>query len=139
MCFSNKLSCEVGSFFRHHNPHRILQPEVLRLSFPMLEPWVVWSVSLPSCSSQFIRTQMWDHPVCQPPSCRAYSLYRLPISTSPTSLNECFFFNSLFVRLPYSSIFWQFSLFFVVLLLVVRGSKVYLPMPPFWLEILHFV
>ena len=33
----------------------------------MLEPWFVWSVSLPSCSSQFIHTQMWDHPVHQPP------------------------------------------------------------------------
>ena len=30
----------------------------------------------------------------------------LPISAPPTSLDECFFFNSLVVRLPYSSIFW---------------------------------
>ena len=40
------------------------------------------------------------------------------------SLDECFFFNSLVVGLPYSLIFWQFWLFFVfkfvvVLLLVV--------------------
>ena len=41
----------------------------LRLSFPTLEPWVAWSVSLPSCSSQFIYTQMWDHTVCQPQPC----------------------------------------------------------------------
>ena len=27
----------------------------------MLEPWVVWSILLPSYSSQFICTQMWDH------------------------------------------------------------------------------
>ena len=27
---------------------------------------------------------------------------------APTGLDECFFFNSLVVRLPYSSIFWQF-------------------------------
>ena len=51
-----------------------------------------------------------------------------------------FFFNSLVVGLPYSSIFWQFQLFFVfkfvpVLLLVVGGGKVYLPMPPSWLEV----
>ena len=50
-----------------------------------------------------------------------------------TSLNECFFFSSLVVGLPYSLIFWQFWLFFVfkfvVVLLVVWGGKVYLPMP----------
>ena len=66
---------------------------------------------------------------------------RLPvISTPPAGLDECFFFNSLVVRLPYSLIFCQFWLFFVfkfvvVLLLVVRGSKVYLPMPPPCLEV----
>ena len=38
---------------------------------------------------------------------------RLPVSTPPTSLDECFFFISLVVRLPYSSIFCQFWLFFV--------------------------
>ena len=32
----------------------------------------------------------------------------LPVSTPPTSLDECFFFNSSDVGLPYSSIFWQF-------------------------------
>ena len=49
------------------------------------------------------------------------------------SLNVCFFFNSLIVGLPYSLIFWQFWLFFVlifvvVLLLVVWGGKVPPPM-----------
>ena len=41
---------------------------------------------------------------------------------SPTGLDECFFFNFLVVRHPYSSIFCQFWLFFVfkfVVLLVV--------------------
>ena len=33
---------------------------------------------------------------------------RLSISASPTGLDECFFFNSLVVRLPCSSIFCQF-------------------------------
>ena len=65
---------------------------------------------------------------------------QLPISTPPTSLDECFFSNSLVVGLPHSLIFWQFWLFFVfkfvvVLLLVVRGGKVYLPMPPSWPEV----
>ena len=39
---------------------------------------------------------------------------QLPSSTSPTGLDECFFCNSLVVGLPYSSIFWQFWLFFVL-------------------------
>ena len=37
---------------------------------------------------------------------------RLPISTPPTGLDECCFFNSLVVRLPYSSIFCQLCFFF---------------------------
>ena len=49
---------------------------------------------------------------------------QLPVSAPPAGLDQCFFFNSLVVGLPYSSIFWQFWLFFVfkfvvVLLLVV--------------------
>ena len=43
------------------------QSEALRLYFPALEPWVSRSISLPSCSSQFICTQMWDCPVHKPP------------------------------------------------------------------------
>ena len=65
---SNELSCEAGSFSCHLNRHRFFQPEVLRLYFPVLEPWVSWSVLFPICSSQFICTQMWDRPVSQLPS-----------------------------------------------------------------------
>ena len=43
---------------------------------------------------------------------------QLPISAPPTSLDECFFFNSLVVGLPYSLIFCQFLLFFVFKLLL---------------------
>ena len=58
----------------------------------------------------------------------------------PTSLNECFFFIFLVVELSYDLIFWQFWLFFVFklivfLLLVVGGIEVYLPMPPYWLDV----
>ena len=64
MGLSNELSCEAGSFsHRHLNPHRCFQSEVLRLYLPTLEPWAVWSVSLPNCSSWFICTQMWDRSV----------------------------------------------------------------------------
>ena len=43
-------------------PHRILQSECLRLYFS--------SFSLPSCSSHFICTQMWNNLICQPPTRR---------------------------------------------------------------------
>ena len=39
----------------------------LRFYFSMLEPWVVGSFSLPSCSSQFICSWMCDCPVCNLP------------------------------------------------------------------------
>ena len=56
-----------------------------------------------------------------------------------TSLDECFFFNSLVVGLPCSSIFWHFWLFFVfrlvvIVLLVVQGGEAYLLKPLSWLE-----
>ena len=101
------------------SPQLFFQSEVLRLYFPLLEPWVAWSVSLLSCSSWFICTQMWDCPVLQLMPCHESSLAWLPISTPPTGLDECFFFNSLIVGLPYNLIFWQFWLFFVFKFVVV--------------------
>ena len=53
------------------------------------------------------------HWVRQPLPCHESLPPRLPVSTPPTGLDECFFFISLVVGLPYSSIFWQFWLFFV--------------------------
>ena len=132
-------------------PTGFFQSEVLRLHFPSLEPWVAQSALLPSCSPQFMRTQMWDcllllllpHLVCQlPPFCKSSPLWLL-VSTPPTSMDECFIFNSLAVEFPYSSIFWQLWLIFVfkfvVVLLVVGGGKVYLPTPPSWPEVLGFL
>ena len=61
--------------------------------------------------------------LCQLLPCCESSSPLLPVSTSPTGLDECFFFNSLVVGLPLSSIFCQFWFFFVfkfvVFLLVV--------------------
>ena len=67
--------------------------------------------------------------------CRESSPTWLPISSPSTSLDECFFFNSLVFGLPWSLIFWQFWLVFVfklvvILLLFVWGSEACLPMPP---------
>ena len=76
--------------------------------------------------------------VCQPPPCCESSPPRLPISTPPTSLDECFFFISLFVRLPYISIFCQFWLFFVFKMLLSffwlceEAQCVYLHLPLGW-------
>ena len=58
------------------------------------------------------------HWVHQPPPCHESSLPKLLISTPPAGLDECFFFISLVVGLPYSSIFCQFWLFFVFKLLL---------------------
>ena len=115
----------------------------LRLYFPALEPWVVQSVSLPCRSSWFLSVRMWgrDLPattlwgllavawpapfhnlpprwVHQPPPCCESSPPWLPASAPPTSLDECFFFIFLVVKLPYSSIFCQFWLLFVFKLLL---------------------
>ena len=58
------------------------------------------------------------HWVPQPqPYCES-SQPRLPVSTPPTSLDECFFFISLVVGIPYSLIFCQFWLFFDLKLLL---------------------
>ena len=50
--------------------------------------------------------------VLQVPPCCKSSPPWLPVFTPPTGLDDCFFFNSLVVRLPCSLIFWQFWLFF---------------------------
>ena len=56
--------------------------------------------------------QMWNHQ-----SAWVSLLLQLPISALPTNVDECYFFNSLVVRLPYNLIFWQFWGFFVCLFL----------------------
>ena len=79
MGLSNDLSCEAGSLSHCRlKPHRCFQSEALRFYFFSLEPWVAQSVSLPSCSSGFICTPMWDHPICNPPPCQVSSLLGCP-------------------------------------------------------------
>ena len=79
---SNELSCEAGSFSCCClNPPTCFHSEALRLYFSGLEPCVVLSVSLPSCSSWFICMRMLDHLlhqllpgwVCQPLPCHESS------------------------------------------------------------------
>ena len=58
------------------------------------------------------------HWVHQPPLCCESSPPRLPVCAPPTSLDECFFFISLVVWLPYSLIFCQCWLVFFFKLLL---------------------
>ena len=120
---SNGLCCKTGSFSHCHNPHRFLLPEVLRLYFPhagtlgcmvcltpqlFLTVYLHASVGPPGPPAVVLPTL-----VLQPPPCHESSPPWLPISTPPTGLDECFFFNSLVVGLLYSLIFWKFWLFCV--------------------------
>ena len=117
-------------------PPQVFSIRGLRLYFPRLELWVV-SVyfapppslpvylctnvgpqGLPATSLWGLLAATWSAPfhnwpprwVRQPPPCCESSLPQLPFSAPPTSLDECFFFISLVVGLPCSSIFCQFWL-----------------------------
>ena len=142
MDLSNELFCEAGSFsccrFNHHSCFEALCPCTVTLGCsgylaPQFLPvYLHLNVGLPSPKSTTF---------LGPPAATLLGVLsaQLPISTPPTGLDECFFFNSLVVVFPYSSIFWQFWWFFVfkfvdVHLLVVRGGTVCLPIPPSWLE-----
>ena len=82
MGLSNELSCEDGVCPTAASiPTGVFSQRFEALFPPALQPWVVWSVSLPSCSSWFICKQMWDHPVLQLPPFLESSLPWLPIST----------------------------------------------------------
>ena len=119
----------LGVFPHPPQPPQVFSIRGLRLYLYTLEPWVARHFSLPCCSSQFIYVRMRGHTacpvpnppprwVCQPLPCHESSLPWLPVSAAPTGLDECFFFISLVVGLPYSSIFCQFWLFFVFNLLL---------------------
>ena len=147
---SNRLSCETRSF-SHAIPIGFYSQRFCGFSFPCWNPGLCGL----SCSP-VVPSSLSSHKcvICQlPPCCRVHqqppyhvcSLPQLPVSVPPTSLDECVFFNSLIVGLPYSSIFWQFWLFsvfklVVVLLLVVQRTRVCLSTPPSWpeLEIISF-
>ena len=115
MGLSSELSCESGSFSHCYlNPHRCFQSMWfnqcgLRLYFHVLEPWVVWSV-VGSTSCCLVCPAPQSTASLGPPAAVLLRVLSpissgLPISTPPSSLDECVFFNSLVVGLPYSSIF----------------------------------
>ena len=136
MGLSNEVSCEAGSFSHHHNPDWFLQSEAL---FPC-----AGTLSCTVCLSPQLFLLVHPHTIMGPPGPPTTALPQV-LSTltahlhHPTSLDECFFFSSLVLGLPYSSDFWHFWLFFVFKLvvifrLVMQGCKAYLPIPPSWSE-----
>ena len=113
---SSPLSKEPLSETRSfsHGSNRQSPQSTLSLSFPFSQPY--------------------PH---SPPHCQEFSLSTHLVGL--VGLVDCFF-NSLVVGVSHSLIFWHFWLFIdfrlvVILLLVVRGSKGFLPTPPSWLEL----
>ena len=99
-------------------PPQVFSRSDLRLYFHTLELWVLWSVTW--CTSCCLTGQLQLCPPCSqyaallssPAAALPWVLSaRLPVSAPPTSLDECFFFISLVVGFPYSSIFCQFCCF----------------------------
>ena len=148
MGLSKEVSCEAWSFSYCLNPHRFFSVR----GFEALSP-CAGTLGRVIYLTPKLFLLIYPHTNAGPPTLPAASLPSPPATTllyvlsipaarltPPTSLDECFFFNSLVVGLPYSSILWQFWLFFVfkfviVLILVVRGYNVYLLTPPSWLEV----
>ena len=76
-------------------------------------------MGLGSCAPEVSLPHFYPQPVCVGPPvlCLCMSLHlrtSLPLSAPPTCLDGCGFFNSLIVGLPYSLIFWQFWVIFVL-------------------------
>ena len=103
---SNELSCEAVSFSHHCNLHKFYSQRFWGFLF------LCWNPGLcglpcsqfvpPSLSSCKCGTASCHLTLLLP--CHVSSLPWLSISAPPTDLDECFFFNSLVVRLPYNSI-----------------------------------
>ena len=81
-------------------PPQVFSIRGLRLYFPVLELWVVWSVLLPSCSSRFICTWTWDCRVCQPPPRWVHQ----PLPWHKSSLSSCLSLSLLLVWMNISSL-----------------------------------
>ena len=117
----NKLSCEAEFLLLPPQPPQEFSVRGFEALFLH-----TGTLGCAACLVPQLFLLVYPHTNVGPPSPPATALLRvlstqLPFSTPPTSLDECFFFNSLVVGLPYSSIFCEFWLFcvfkFVVVLL----------------------
>ena len=118
MVLSNELSCEAGSLFCLCISHRFFQAEVLRLSFSY-----AGTLARVVCPTAQLFLPGYLHPnvgLSIPPAATLLCvLSALAAHLHPSyHLGEYFFFNSLVVSLPHSSIIWQFWLFLFVNLLL---------------------
>ena len=100
-------------------PPQVFSVRGLRLYFPGLEPWVGRSVSGSTrcCLPGQLQLCLPCSTICHLTGSASRHLAMSPLHPSYRS-GWVFFFISLVVRLPYSSIFCQFSLFFVFKLLL---------------------
>ena len=118
MGLSNELASEAGSFFCCcPNPMGVFNQQFEAL-FPC-----AGALGCPVCSAPPLFLLVYLCANVGPQSLPATALLRvlstqLPISAPPADLGECFFFISVVVRLPYSSIFCQFWLFSIFKLLL---------------------
>ena len=136
MGLSNELSCDAGSFSYCLNPHRFFSWRFIGFISQCWSPGLHGLCRSPvvppslsafkcgiSCSASSHLAWSTSHPFAHLGLSAAALLgvlsAWLPISAPPISLDECFFFNSWVVRLPYSLISCQFWLFFVFKLVVV--------------------
>ena len=128
MGLSNDLSCEAGSFscccpipmgvfserFEALFPCAgALGCKVCFATPPFLPVYLCANVGLRGLLAAALPALVHNPPphwVHQWPPCRESSPPQLPVSAPPTGLDECFFFISLVVGLPYSLIFCQFWL-----------------------------
>ena len=113
-------------------PPQVLSISGLRLYFPTLELWVaaleLWVVGSITGSSSccFTASCSFAHPAPQSAASLGHPATGLPqvlsawlpVSAPLTGLDECVFFISLVVGLPYSLVFYQLWLFFVFKLLL---------------------
>ena len=122
MGLSNKLSCEAGRFSRHLIPTGFFSQRFWGFFSPHWNPGLqglscspVVPLGLSAC--KYGTSHSASHHLAHPGSPAAALLEvlsaQLPLSAPATGLDECFFFNSLVVRLLYNLISWQFWLFFV--------------------------
>ena len=132
-------------------PPQVFSIRGLRLYFPKLELWIAQCISLPSCPSRFICTRMWaatlttsNSLACpRPPATALLQVLstRLPISTPPTGLDECFLtpWLSDFDTVQFSvssDCFLCLNLFLSFFWLCKEVQCVYLCLPmPSWLKV----
>ena len=88
------------------NPTGFYSQRFLGCSFPHWNPGLHSLSCSPVVPSGLSTHKYVTTLIHQLQPCSMSSLPQQPASPPPTDLNECFFFNSLVVRLPYSSIFY---------------------------------